>query len=92
MAKVKLIYEKRAFDIKKDDNIYGGHSCNRITDMAIPIELYKQGIEVIKQKVWGANGILLVLKSKDKKKFLKCKILTILDRIFSGKVNILLLQ
>lgn len=92
MAKVKLIYQKRSFNIKRESNLPFDYSCCRITDMDIPKEMYMNNIEVIKQKKkhWDEN--LLVLQSNDSKKILMYKIMTILDLEFSGKINIISLK
>ena len=89
MAKIKLVYEKRSFDVRQESNNPFDYSCCRISDIALPVKMYQHNIEVIKQKkIYGYEN-LIILKSKDKKKVLKCKIISILHEYFTGKINII---
>ena len=92
MAKVKLIYEKKQFNIKKESDMPFDYSCCRISDMAIPIEMYKHDIDVVQQRKLHWDENLIILKSNDTKKELKCKVMTILNEYFSGRINIVALK
>ena len=49
MAKVKLIYSKREFAIKKESDLPLDYSYSQITDMAIPSEMYRNNITIQKR-------------------------------------------
>lgn len=87
MSKVKLIYEKQAFDYESD------LSYKVINDVTIPKTMYFNNIEVVKQKTLCkfTNRELLVLRSNDSKKVLRCKVYAVLS-MWSGKIAVLYLK
>ena len=92
MSKVKLIYKKREFDVERISDRPLNFAYSKITDMAIPVELYLKEIEVVKFKKTSYDETILILRSKDKKKFLKCNVMAILDMKFSGQIEIISLK
>ena len=88
MSKVKLVYEKQLFDIKKDSEMPFDYSYCKIADLYVPEVLIKNNIEVVKKKqIWGTEH-LLVLKSNDSKKILRMKIIIILNHFCGEKIQI----
>ena len=91
MAKLKLIYEKESFNIKRRSEAFCDYTYSLISDTEIPMLLYKLGIDVVKAKNLYLNRNLIILKQKEKKKLLKCKVFAALSRCYKDKINIIYL-
>lgn len=92
MAKVKLIYKKRHFDVEKESSTPFDYSYSKINDIAIPKIMLQHNIDVVEHKRIWTDENLLILRSDDSKKTLKAKIWIILDNLFAGKIEIMKLK